>query len=208
MTIFQFPICLSPKTSLMTAKAQIASSVPLRSLRESSPKGCLRGSFSDKQVPKSQIASSVFIRCFQRIISPNPKSQFQRIKSPKIFSENQAPKFQIARGVPITLFKESSLQISNRMGCLLRFSEFQVSKSQIARGVPLRFFQRIKFPNLKSQGGFPPRFSRRIKSSNLTSQGVPLRIFQRIISTVSSHFLVLLYFGGRRRPNIISLRFR
>ena len=88
--------------------------------------------FSENHLPESQTASSVSLRHFQRIISPNLKSQ----------------------GVPLLrFFRESSPQISNRKLCPPRISsEHHLPKSQMARCVPSKLFQRIKSPNLKSQG--------------------------------------------------------
>ena len=137
--------------------------------------------------------------------------------------------------------RESGLQISNGKGCPPKiFSENQVPKSLIAKGFsPEGFFQRIKSPNLKSQGGTPKICSEN-QVPNLKSQkGVPLiflresgpqisngkgcplktffresrpqippRFFRESSPQLSSCLLVLLYFGGRRHPNIISLRFR
>ena len=72
-----------------------------------------------------------------------PKSQIARGVPVRFFSENQVPKCQIARGVPVRFFSENHLP-----------------KSQIARGVPLGFFQRSKSPDLESQAVSPGIFSR------------------------------------------------
>ena len=72
-----------------------------------------------------------------------------------------------SRGVSLRFFRESSPKLSNRQGCAPKI--FRESSPQISRGVPLSFFDRIKSPNLKSQGVSP--------SQNSNRKGYPLRFF-------------------------------
>ena len=93
------------------------------------------------------------------------------------------------QGVSPNIFSENHLPKSQTSrGVPLDSSENQVPKPQIARLIPLRFFRKSG-PQISNRKGCPPK------------------IFQEIVSPVIV-FLVLLYFGGRRHPSIISRRFR
>ena len=102
-------------------------------------------SFPENHLPKSQIAS---LRFFVRESSPQISNR--KGCRPKIFSDNQVPKSQIATGVPVRFFPEN-----------------QVPKSQIARAV----LSRESSPQISNRK--PKIFCERIKSPNLKSQGVP-----------------------------------
>ena len=62
---------------------------------------------------------------------------------PEIFSENQVHKSQIARGVPLRLFRESNPQISNRKGCLSEIFQRVKSQSLNRKRWPRKIFQRV-----------------------------------------------------------------
>ena len=154
-------------------KSQIASSVPLRFFRESSPQISNR-----KQCPPN---------FFQKIKGPNLKSQ---AVYPGDFSLNHFPKSQIASSVALRIFRESDLQISNRKQCPpnicqriisrnlksqavspQEFSGNHLPKSQIASSVPLRFFRESR-PQISNRKQCRPKNFQGIISPNLKSQAV------------------------------------
>ena len=129
------------------------------------------------------MARGVPLRFFQRIKSLNLELQGWPLKN---FQRIKSPNLK-SQGV--SSYKNFH-RIKSQIFARGVFSEIQVPKSQIAGGVPLRFVSANRVP--KSQ----------------ISRGAPLRIFSEPFPRFSCSFLVLLYSGGRRRPNIISYRFK
>ena len=177
---------------------------------ESSPqisnrKGCSHSRIFSRIISPNLNHKGCPLRIFSRIISPNLKSQrvpplrfFQKIKSPNLksqgvcpndFSENQVHSSQNARGVPLRFFRKSNLQISIAMGVPVGFFENHLPKSQIARGVPLKCF-RESSSRISHGKGCPPKI-----------------LFIESSPQFLSWLLVLLYFGGRRYPDSIPLKF-
>ena len=119
--------------------------------------------FPENKVPKSQLARGVALRFFERIKSPNLKSQavlpedFLRESSPQLANREGCPpkilsRYSNRKGCFPKIFRESSTQISNRKGCPLRlFREsfpqlssrllvlFEVSERRHPHIISLRF---------------------------------------------------------------------